>query len=458
MIRYAILFEVRVLHDYFLNRGSRVHESLDEAQREALMRSYTSETFLEVAPARYTEKLLAGHNMIFKTTATGFLVAVKTAPSPQQDQPAIALGANFRLAFALRISDPHFFNYTALAASSPTFYRFSNDTGNEVAGDRFLSAPVPDFDATRAYEASEVYADSSGSPVDLFRALRDTGPSATPITQDWERIPPDTWNPSTTYTEGAVVLFDNQLYRALVDSPSNDLSDNTQWALHGTLANRYATAADHRILRPTLFNLDLSGAALSQATVRLFRPGEITAVAERVYSAESGNLDTVQLDLRHLAPGSYRLEVLNSALTVLPGLGSELYLDAEAVREGWFGVIEIGMGSGDSALLNNDGTFRSPQYTLRFLNRATRWRYIFPSAQPVGTGAEVAPEDGDNRFLVTGLPRSLTRFGTGTRLQADMPETPSVSEEVLLPEPQPKRIRRQNAQWYSEIHVSNLPL
>ena len=61
---------------------------------------------------------------------------------------------------------------------------------------------------------------------------------------------------------------------------------------------------------------------------------------------------------------------------------------------------------------------------LRFLNRATRWRYIFPSAQQVGTGAEVAVEAGNNRILVTPAPRPLTRFGIGSRLQADSAATP----------------------------------
>lgn len=458
MTRYAILFEVQVLHDYFLNRGSLVHEALADVQRDALFRSYTSGTFLEVAPTRSAKKRLAGHAMIFKTTASGFLVAVKVAPSSQEDRPAIPPEADFRLAFALRISDPRFFNYTSLADSSPKFYYFDNDSGNETASNRFLSVLVPSFDTTRAYEAGEVYADSSGALVDLFRALRDTGPAATPIAGDWERIPPDTWDSSASYTAETVVLFANQIYRALIDNPGNDLSNAAEWALLGTLANQYVTDADHRTLKPTLFNLDLSGAALPQATVRLYRPGETTAAVEYIYTAESGTLGMVQLDLRDFAPGSYRLEVLNSALVVIPSLGFDLYLDAEAAREGRFGIIEIGTGSGDLALFNGDGTLRSPHYTLRFLNRATRWRYIFPSAQQVGTGAEVAPEGGDNRFLVTDLPRSLTLFGTGTRLQADVPETPSVSEEVLLPEPEPKRIRNQNAQWYSEIHVSNLPL
>jgi hypothetical protein len=458
MTRYAVLCEVEFLHDYFLNRGNLVYEALEGGQREAVRQRYAAATFVDVFPTEHTQKKLAGHKMLFKTTAFGFLVAVQTDASAPDDRPAIPPGADFYLAFALRIRDPRFFNYTTLAGSSAGFYRFSNESGNAVAGSHFLSTPVPAFDATRTYEAGEVYADNSGSPVALFRAFRDTGPSAAPVVVDWERIPPDTWSASATYASGAVVLFADRLYQALVNGPSNNPTDITQWEPLGMLANQYVTAADRLVLKPTVVNIDLSSAALPQVTIRLFRRGEVTAVVEQVYAAESGNLDLAQLDLRGLIPGSYRLEVLNSALSAVSGLGFNFYLDSKASREGWFGIIEISRGSGVLALFDSGGALLSPRYTLRFLNRSTRWRYIFPSAQPVGAGAEVAPERSDNHILITALPRPLTRFGSGIRLQADVSGTTSVSEEVLLPEPETHRIRRQNAQWYSEIHVSNLPL
>jgi hypothetical protein len=205
-----------------------------------------------------------------------------------------------------------------------------------------------------------------------------------------------------------------------------------------------------------LFNLDISAAALPQATIRVFRADDTVVVAEQVFTAGAGTLGLVQLDLRGLVPGSYRLEVRDASLVVVPGVGGPVYLAPAARTDGWFGVIDIGPGTADFALLNGDGTLRAPRYVLRFLNRATRWRYIFPAAQSVGTGAEVAPEAGSDRVLVTATPRPLTRFGAGSRLQADDAATPTVSEEVLLPAPEATLIRRQNAEWFSEIHVSNL--
>jgi hypothetical protein len=379
MIRYQPLLQVDIMHDYFLSRGMAVFEAQPEADRTALTTVYSVGNFLEIFPDDPTRAKLAGHKMIFRTTGMGFLVAVQTDPSASTPRPAIPPAADFRLIFALRIKDPRFANYTELGPASTGFYRFGNDSNHAVAGISFLSQPVRAFDALRRYVAVETYSQASAATFDLFRALRDTGPAAAPVAGDWERIPPDTWNSAVTYPRGAIVLFANQLYRAIIDGPGPDLGNAAAWQSLGVLANQYVTAAD----------------------------------------------------------------------AVLP---------APAARtSGWFGAIDVSLGSGALALLNLDGTLRSPRYTLRFLNRATRWRYIFPAAQPVGSGADVAPEAGDGRILVTAGPRPLTRFGAGARLQADVAATPT-SEEVLLPEPEISRIRRQNAQWYSEIHLSNLPL
>lgn len=458
MIRYHPLFQVDIAHDYFLSRGSVVFEAQPEADQIALTAVYSVGSFLEIFPDDPTRGKLAGHKMIFKTTGMGFLVAVQTDPSASNPRLTIPLAADFGLTFALRIKDPRFANYTELGPATTGFHRFGNDSNHAVAGTSFLSQPVRAFDASRRYVAGEIHSQAAGSTFDLFQALRDTGPSAAVIAGDWQRIPSDTWNSAATYPRGAIILFANQLYRAVIDGPGPDFGNAAEWQSLGVLANQYVTAADAVLPVSSLFSLDIRDAALPRATIRLLRAGETTAAMEQTFATDQGVLQEVQIDLRRLAPGLYRVAVLDGALAELASHGLSLYLAPSARTGGWFGVIDIGLGSGALALLNPDGTLRSPRYTLRFLNRATRWRYIFPAAQPVGSGADVAPEASDGRILVTAGPRPLTRFGAGARLQADVTATPTVSEEVLLPAPEIHRIRRQNAQWYSEIHLSNLPL
>ena len=455
MIRYRPLFHVDIAHDYFLSRGDVVFEAQADADRAALASLYSVDDLLERLPDDRTVSVLAGHRMIFRTTLAGFTVAVQVDPSASPVRPAIPPAPDFRLTFVLRATDKRFANYTELGPATTGFYRFGNDSQNGTAGVNFLSRRVPAFSATRRYVAGEVRSQAAGPTFDLFLALRDTGPAAAPVPADWRRIPPDTWSASTTYQMGALVLFGNRLFRALVDQPGTDLGNAAEWQPVGVLGNQYATVADAVLPVSNVFNLDISGAALSRATVRVFPSSATVAASEQTFAAEQGTLDQVQIDLRGLTPGPYRADILDAAGAVVSGSEFPFYLAPPARTENWFGVIDIGRGTGDFALFNADGTLREPRYVLRFLNRASRWRYIFPSAQSVGAGAEVAPEGGNSRVLVTAAPRPLTRFGAGSRLQADSPATPAVSEEILLPLPEVNRIRRQNAEWISETHVPN---
>jgi hypothetical protein len=454
MIRYRPLFQVDIVHDYFLSRGDVVFEANADADRAALSGLYAVNDYLEIVPDQTTVSTLAGHKMLFRATGTGFTVAVRLDPLAADIRPLVPPPADFKLTFALRLAEAEFGNYTELGPVTTGFYRLGNDSQNSTAAVNFLSSPVPVFSATRKYVAGEIRAEASGATFNLFLALRDTGPAAAPVAADWRRIPPDTWSAAATFQKGDVVLFSNQIFRALVDSPGTDLTKTTDWQAVGTLGNQYVTVTDAILPVPALFNLDISDASLAQATIRVIPAGGTAAATEQTFTAAQGTLSQVQIDLRGLAPGRYRVVILdsnNASVRELP-----CFLSPRAIIENWFGVIEIGIGTGNFALLNNDGTLRTPRYVARFLNRATRWRYIFPAAQKVGTGADVAVDSGNNSILVTPDPRPLTRFGAGSRLQADSPATPAVNEEIFLPAPEVKRIRHENAEWFSETHVPNI--
>jgi hypothetical protein len=456
MIRYRPLFQVDIAHDYFLSRGDVVSEAQAAAERAALAALWDVASVLEVVPDEATEATLRGHKMIFRPAEGGFFVAVQLDPAANDMRPRIPPVAGFSLTFGLRVKDARFANFTELGAPGTGFYRFGNDVQNGVAATNFLSRPVAAFDPARRYLAGDTFASAAGATFDLFLALRDTGPAAAAVAADWRRIPADTWDPTATYAAGALVLSANRVFRALVDSPGNNLANAADWIPVATLGNQYVTAGDATLPVAGLLNVDVGDLALPQLTIQLFRPNDPLAAGEQTFVSEQGALARVQVDLRGLRPGPYRIEILDAARVLVPGRGFPVYLSREATRGGWFGVIDIVLGSGDYALLAADGTLRAPRYVLRFLNRASRWRYIFPVVQAVGTGADVAPEAGDGRVLVTAAPRPLTRFGGGSRLQADSAATPSASEEILLPAPEVNRVRRETNGWYSETHLANL--
>jgi hypothetical protein len=139
------------------------------------------------------------------------------------------------------------------------------------------------------------------------------------------------------------------------------------------------------------------------------------------------------------------------------GLGLDFYLSTQAAAEGWFGIVEIVPGAGSFALLDGSQLLRSPVFRIRFANQAARLRYRFPATQPVGTGAEVAPDPVDGSILVTPDPRPLTRLGDGVLLRADDTATPAVSEAIRLPHHGVPALSKQGGQWFSDVHLSNLP-
>lgn len=458
MNRYVQLFSVSIEHGYYLNFGAVPHPALAEDRRNSLKNQYSVKRLFNITPTEDTVHSLAGQRMLFKSTAEGFLVGVEVAGSSSANlQPLVPLPDNLRLRFAITLSDKHFSNYTNLPTQSGGLYHFSNRFGNTASGN-FLSRPVPDYDSEKHYEAGELYLHPSGPGEGLFRAVRDTGPAASPVAADWQRIPPDTYDPAITYTTGATVLSGDRIYRALVETPGTDLTNNADWQIVGNLPRQYVTGDDFLPLHSMQLKVDVGAAAIGQAFVAVYPLGESEAVWQRQFIAQSGNLDAIVLPLQHLRPGAYHLEIADSLHTILPAFNYDFYFDGKALSQNWFAVIEIGVGSGSFALLNSNGEVANPACTLNFLNRATRWRYIFPAAQTIGSGAQVVHEDSTGQVLVTSAPLPLTRFGTGIPLQTDLAATPSISEEVLLPEPRVNRIRYQAEQWFSEIHLSNLPL
>jgi hypothetical protein len=300
-----------------------------------------------------------------------------------------------------------------------------------------------------------VRSQAAGPTFDLFLALRDTGPSATPVAVDWRRIPVDTFSATETYQAGAIVLAANRVFRALVDAPGTDLTIASEWQPLTTLGNQYVTSADAMRVDFGFATLDITDAALPGATVRVTRAGATAPAFEQHFEAEQGVLTRLQVDLRAMPSGTCLLEVLDESQTLVPGLTTSTFVAGDARSTGAFGVIEIGPGTADYALLDGTGALRSPRYALRFLNRATRWRYIFPAAQAVGAGADVAHDGANQHVLVTASARPLSRFGTGSRLQADVSATPA-SEQILLPVPEVERMRRENAEWFSETHLPNM--
>src|SRR5688500_12915887 len=101
---YRKLFEVRILHHYWLDEGDDVFDSFGPDKQVDLLLHYDVRKILTVVPAPDTETLLEGHQCIFKMSPVGFIVGI---PAEMKVDDAIVFE------FFVKIIDHGFFNYTA---------------------------------------------------------------------------------------------------------------------------------------------------------------------------------------------------------------------------------------------------------------------------------------------------------------------------------------------------------
>ncbi len=99
------MFEVRLLHHYWLDDGATVFDALPSSVQAERLLTYDVRTTLEVAPTPSTQRLLDDLGCRFRATGQGFFVA---APS------GLTLALDTQLHFVVTIADGPFFDYTAL--------------------------------------------------------------------------------------------------------------------------------------------------------------------------------------------------------------------------------------------------------------------------------------------------------------------------------------------------------
>ena len=116
--RYQRLFEVRLLHHYWLDDGATMFDQIasPDKQNERLL-NYDVRALLDVVPTVTTAHTLSGHRCLFKQTAVGFVVA---APSDS------VIPADTVLQFIVSAKSSPLFDYTALTLRPQKIYELFN--------------------------------------------------------------------------------------------------------------------------------------------------------------------------------------------------------------------------------------------------------------------------------------------------------------------------------------------
>ena len=101
---YSTLFEVRLLHHYWLDEGKTLFGRLPDEKQKPRLLNYDIGVFLEIAPTPRTGQMLKTCRAFWSKTKTGFIVATSGEA---------LIPAGTVLEWSLRVIDPDFFNYTA---------------------------------------------------------------------------------------------------------------------------------------------------------------------------------------------------------------------------------------------------------------------------------------------------------------------------------------------------------
>jgi len=113
-LQYKPLFEVRILHHYWLDDGETIFDLIsDQAHKESRMASYNLDSFLQVKPALATKSALKAFGGMFIGNKSGFFVITT-------DLAVIPDKTIFE--FYLTAKDPNFTTYTSLTLPSRKIY------------------------------------------------------------------------------------------------------------------------------------------------------------------------------------------------------------------------------------------------------------------------------------------------------------------------------------------------
>lgn len=171
IIRYYRLFEVRILHEYYLlDRDNFSFYDLPKSQRDSLLLQrlefgqYRIMRDLSIEPSKTCQEIIKNHRLKFLQTDTGFVVAspsrLKTQPDGSEKlMPEIPIAPDLDFNFIIKTKSPNFKNYSALPlrSSLPGSYLFTNDTSSQAGTDFVsLSQPVGPFQSGMLYYSGEI--------------------------------------------------------------------------------------------------------------------------------------------------------------------------------------------------------------------------------------------------------------------------------------------------------------
>ena len=396
---YKSLFEVNILHHFFLNKGEQAYDTMNQEDKDNIEAKYDVRDIFDITPTLDSTKALISHSCIFKRTSKGILVGIMAKPNqlnPGKFNSFIPLADHLTFRFLVRLKDLNFMNYTALSLqeNKDKMFVLSNSLNNTPNTFPSLSAISPVFEPGNIYMPGDMLSDDANNPTKLFIALVKTDNNPT-LSADWL-----TENGNITTPLSYVNVKD----------------------CYPVANGFFIYTMKVKDAQPIATMKDASGFTVKPKMEIL-----------------PGDFQTLQVDLLKYPQGIYSIHIDSDD----PAYHDDVTFYLLQGSERPFALIEIKVKSKQPAYdLFNQGDLLSPTYEIRFRNRRTHWRYIGKLF--------------DSPFVLEN-PLPLTRYGN---IEIMKPPEPEDTKTIMLPNPSVSLIKAEalihteEKKYYSEIHIN----
>jgi hypothetical protein len=185
ILTYKTLFEVKILHHFFLNKADaatnteKVFDNMTLADKTEVLRGYDVRNFIRIEPTATTAALLRKHRCIYKNTPTGILVGLQSKTSGAQSFPDFSFADDLHFTFALHFDDAYFTNYTALPLVRENSFCYFLQNRKSGSDKKYPSlTQFPNAFAAGTFSSGDIISDNAANPTQLFMANKLTTAAA----------------------------------------------------------------------------------------------------------------------------------------------------------------------------------------------------------------------------------------------------------------------------------------
>ena len=327
-VEYKTLFEIRIIHHYFLDNGEQLFDKLDDSTKNDFLTKYHVHDFINIVPTESCDKILKNLNCIYKNTSTGLIVKIQVKKQNDKYVPCIDIDKDVSFRFRLEFIDINFNNYTSLpldAGKKQIFY-FQTRFLEKARKLPFLSQCPFTFAEDEYHAAGDMLVNNKDNPTQLYIAKKAT--DVAPPSADWINDP---------LVNSNILFYANK----------NDL---------------LRVENDFLIFPFQQSNLDIP-VSIRNVRNENFKP-DYTVRKDNNLTELTVNLKNLPEDVYYINMEPYKKEF-------------PFFLMKEKNAE-TKGIIEISAQSNnkDFNILNDDNTLKEQIFELRFKNRYTLWKFF----------------------------------------------------------------------------------